>query len=871
MRREGMPSLRYMPKMIKKLILISLLAFFILGVFTHSPLNAEELDNGLKVVIREDHRNPIVVFSVFINSGSASEGEYSGTGISHLIEHMLFKGTRKYPAGSIEDILNRYGGQVDGYTSYDYTGYSITILKEHADVALDILSEMLSEPLFDQKELKKEMAVIEREMDMSRDDPGKRLSRMTFETAYIRHPYRLPPIGYKENFQRLTRPDLLNFFKKEYVSDKVTMAVVGDIDKGAALEKVKRYFGKMRRGQGTAIARPTEPGQITERILEESADIEGAYLNVSFHSTDIFSGDLYAMDILSFLLGQGESSVLNENLRMKEHLLLSVSAYNYTPQDPGLFIISSAMKEENARPGLEAILSQIESLKKAGVSEEDLAKAKNNFIADYAYQKEKIESQANDLAESQILTGNPDFFRQYIEKIKAVSPDDIKRVASRYLNRQNMTVTALSKSGNALKIEGEPGLAKENQAIQNIIISGNVPVVMSENHSLPIIAVSIVAKAGVRAENENNNGISMLTSQMLLDGTGSMSRSDMARLYESRAISLNTYSGNNSLGINITCLKEHIEDALKLASDICLNPSFPEDEFNREKDEIREAIDMQDNDIVNHGQRLLKELLFKVHPYRLQTIGTISSIGKITRSNVQEFYKKVFSANNIVIGVSGDFKSEDMKGLIEKYFSKIPAGEGLELSLTKEPGIEKIRESTVNTDKDQSLILIGFPGIDIYDKDRYSVELLSNMLSSPSGVLFKSIREEKGLTYAVGAFNAPGLDPGYMAVYALTSKENIEKTQDRIFMELDKLAKNGVKTADIERSKNYLKAMRKVSMQANSSFIFSSAMDELYGLGFDDYKNYDRNIDAVTLDQVKQAARRLLTLDRCAVLILQGK
>jgi len=893
---------------VKKLILIALLAFFILGVFTNPPLNpvrefhslivyaddgikveestlsgnnrpttfsngvnAEELDNGLKVIIREDHRNPIVVFSVFINSGSASEGEYSGTGISHLIEHMLFKGTRKYPPGSIEDILNRYGGQIEGYTSYDYTGYSITILKEHADVALDILSEMLSGPLFDQKELKKEMVVIEREMDMSKDDPGKRISRMTFETSYLSHPYRLPPIGYKENFQKLTRSDLVNFFKKEYAPEKITIAIVGDIDTIAALEKITRYFGKMRRGNNASAPRPVEPSQITERILEEKADIEGAYMNISFHSTDIFSGDLYAMDILSFILGQGESSVLNENLRMKERLLLSVSAYNYTPKDPGIFIISSAMKEENAKAALDAIIGQIEILKKAGVSEDDLAKAKNNFIADYVYQKQTIESQANDLAQSQILTGSPDFFRQYIENIKAVSADDIKRVASKYLTRQNMTVTALTKSGNALKIANETGLTKENQDIQKTVIAASVPVILSENHSLPIIAISIVARAGVRAENENNNGISLLASQMLLDGTASMSRSDMARLYESKAISLNTYSGNNSMGINITCLKEHVEDALKLTSDICLSPSFPEDEFKREKDEIREAIDMQDNEIVNHGHRLLKELLFKIHPYRFQAIGTGSSMDKMARADIQQFYKNVFSVNNIVIGVSGDFKSEDMKGLIEKYFSKIPVGEGFKPSPTKEPPVEKIRESAVNTDKDQSLILIGFHGIDIYDKDRYAVEILSDMLSSPSGVLFRAIREEKGLTYAVGAFNVLGLDPGYLAVYALTSKENIQKARARIFKELDALTKNGVKNTDLEKSKNYLKAMRKVSMQSNSSFILSSAMDELYGLGYDDYKNYDKNIDAVTLDQVKQAARRLLTLDRCAVLILQGK
>ncbi|MCX5693362.1 MAG: pitrilysin family protein [Candidatus Omnitrophica bacterium] len=860
--------------MIKKQILFSVLAFFVLGAFICAPLNAQDnvtLDNGLKAIVREDHRNPIVVFSVFTDSGSASEGEYAGTGISHLVEHMLFKGTKKYPVGSIEDILNKYGGNIEGYTSYDYTGYSVIILKDHLDTAMDILKGMLTEPLFDPREFKKEKAVILREMDMNKDDPARRISRMTFEAAFLEHPYRLPPIGYKENFERLKREDAVKFFKAAYVPEKITIAVVGDIDRQDTLDKIKASFGRIPRGANAIAVRPKEPMQVTGRFAEEKADIDGAYMNISFHSTDLLDTDLYAMDLLSFILGQGESSILNENLRMKNQTVLSVSAYNYTPRDPGLFIISSVLEEKNVSKAMEGMLGCTETLKQNGVTEEDLLKAKNNFIADYIYQKETIESQANDIAQSQILTGSPDFFKQYIENIKAVKIEDIKQAASKYLNAQNMTVTVLSKSGNALKTGSAPGSAeKKTTDIERILLSNNIPVILYENHNLPIIAVSVLFKGGVRAENEDNNGISMLTSQMFLDGAGSMSRSDMARFYESRAIALNTFSGNNSLGITMACLKEHVEDALKLISDICLNPSFPDDELKREKNEISQAIDMQDNDIINHGHRLLKELLFKTHPYRFQAIGTHDSMNKITKDIMKDFYKSIAAADNIAIGASGDFKSGDIAAMIEKYFSKMQSGETKPLSPKKEPAIDKNTEKDIATSKDQSLVLIGFRGVDIYDKDRYAVEILANILSSPSGVLFDSIREEKGLTYAVGAFNVLGVDPGYVAIYALTSKGNIERVKQGLFKELDLLARNGIKKDEIEKSKNYLKAMRKVEMQTNSSFIFNAAMDELYGLGYDNYKNFDKNIDSVTIEDVRQAAKRVFTLNKCAVVILKG-
>ena len=860
--------------MIKKQILFSVLAFFILGAFISAPLNGQDittLDNGLKALVREDHRNPIVVFSVFMDIGSASEGEYSGTGISHLVEHMLFKGTKKYPMGSIEDILNKYGGSIEGYTSYDYTGYSVTILKEHLDAALDILKEMLTAPLFDPEELKKEKAVIEREMDLNKDDPARRLSRITFGTAFLEHPYRLPVIGYKENFQALQREDLVKFFKDRYVPEKMTIAVAGDIDAKSILDKINQGLGSIPRGRSVTEARVKEPLQIMERALEEKADIEGAYLNISFHSTDILDKDLYAMDLLSFILGQGESSLLNENIRIRDKLVLSISAYNYTPRDPGLFVISGVLKEENVAKAIDAIMAEIENIKQNSVKEEDLLKAKNNFTADYIYQKETIESQANDMAESQILTGSPWFFKKYIENIKTVNVEDLKKAALKYLNKENMTVTVLSKSGDSLRSATEAGMRKNEGEAKKILLANNVPLVISENHQLPIIAVTILFKGGLRLEDQDNNGVSMLVSQMLLDGTGSMSRKDIARFYESKAISLNAYSGNNSMGITFSCLKEQTEEAMKLASEICINPSFPEEELEREKSEVLQAIDMQDNEIVNHGHRLLKEMLFKTHPYRFQATGSKESINKVTRSALADFYRNVVSADNIAIGVSGDCKTEEIKSLVEKYFSKIPLREKPLPVPRKEPGIEKRIEKIIEVNKDQSLILLGFPGVDIYDKNRYAVEILDNILSSPSGVLFKSIREEKGLTYAVGAFNVLGLDPGYMVVYALTSRDNIEKTRQRMFKEIGLIVKNGVKDEDMEKSKNYLKAMRKVSMQTNSSFIFSIAMDELYGIGYNDYKNFDKNIDSVTKEGVKTTAKRILNVDKCAVLILKGK
>lgn len=861
-----------MPKIIK-LPLIYVLAFFIFGAFLPCPLNAQdtkELENGLRVILKEDHRSPIVVFSAFIDVGSASEGEYLGSGASHLLEHMLFKGTKKYPAGDIEYILHKYGGDIAAYTSYDYTGFRITILKEHADIALDVLKEILTAPLLDAKELKKEKQVIEREMDLGRDDPAKRISRLTFSNAYIRHPYRIPIIGYKENFKRLERADLVKFFSSNYTPERTIIAVVGDIDKAALSDKMEDLFKGIERGGNACPVLPEEPGQLAEKYVEDAQDIDGAYLNIAFHSTGLLDRDLYALDLLSFILGQGESSILNEKIRMEKGLVLSVGAYNYTPRYPGLFIISSVLKEENVKDALDEIMKELDIVKQNGVSEKELDKAKNNFLSGYIYQKETIESQANDLALGELLTGNPRFFQSYIEHIRLVTLEEIQQAAIRYLTRENMTVAVLSRSGNTLGPSQGSILTSEGREIKKITLENGLPVLVSESPHLPILSMSLMFKGGLKRETEETNGISNITSLAFMDGLDSMTRQEIAWFYESKGMSIEPYSANNSLGITINCLKEHTEDAFRLLADLCMNSICPEKELEREKKEIVSVIQMQDNQVFNHGHRLLKKLLYRKHPYGFQAIGTEESVNKIQRADVLGFHRDILYADNMALGIAGDCDAEDIEALAKKYFSNIsPAGPG-PAPAVKELPVERVREVTVDTDKEQSLVLFGFPAIDIYSKDRYAVEIMVDMLSSQSGILFENIREESGLSYAQGAFQVLGTDPGYIAVYVLTSRQNIDKVKDIISREIRSFVKSGASDEELEKTKNHLKAMQEISMQTNASFIFFASLDELYGLGCDNYKGYNKNIDSVTAQDVKRAVKTYLTLDKCAIVILQG-
>ncbi len=862
-----------MTKIIKNTLLY-VLAFFILEAWPPAyvfPQDVKKLDNGLTVIVKEDHRSPIVAVSAFMDVGSAREGAYLGSGMSHLVEHMLFKGTKKYPEGAITSTLHKFGGKISAFTTFDYTGFNVTILKEHAGVALDVLDQMLNHPLFNAEAMEKEKKVIEREMDMIKDDPGRYISRLTFSRAFTTHTYGIPIIGYKDNFGRIKKEDVERFFRLNYAPEKTVIAVVGDISKEEIFREISDRFGKSERGDNHVPFVPKEPEQFGARHYEEKMPIEGVYMNVAFPSSSLLDKDLYTMDLLSFILGHGEGSVLNEKLRLDEKIALSVSSYNYTPRDPGLFIVSAVTKKENTEKTYRGIWRELEKIKERGVSEKESQRAKNNLLAQYVYQKQTIESIARDYAVGTILTGDHTFFESYIDRIKSVTPKDIKRVAGEYLLKSKMTVTLLSDSGDTLTISPPDEISGERLEAEKITLRNNLPVLIVKDSSLPMVSIALLFNGGVLYEEEENNGISGLLANMLRNGTKSMSKAEVIEFYESRGMTLGTYSGNNSMGITVNCLQKDIRDAMKLLSLLCLEPSFPEDELAREKEEALAAIEMQDNSVINHGHRLLKRMLFERHPYRFQSIGTEQSVKKIKKKGIVSFYEKILSPDNMVLGIAGDIDADEVKRLAERFFSgfRVSAKKGLHLPGKPMP-LGETTDKTVKTDKKQSLVLVGFRGASIFSEDRYAVDIMVDALASSSGILFESLREKGAYSYAQGAFHAGGPNTGYIAAYVLTSGENISPTKDTIFNEIAAFREAGISDDQLLKTKNHIKGMREMGTQSNSSFVFDITLDELYGLGYDNHTKYNAAIDAVTSDDVKKAARKYLTPDSCVILLMEG-
>lgn len=821
------------------------------------------LDNGMAVLLTENHKTPFVAIEVLVKVGSSLEQEFSSSGISHFVEHMLFKGTKKRSVGKIEEEIGSYGASINAFTSFDYTGYTISSPKEHLPHILELLSDVLANSAFIEKELEKERQVILKEIDMNYDEPQRRLAQLFYKAFYTTHTYRYPIIGERRFLNALTREDLLKFYKRHYVANNMILAISGDIAIDDAVVLVKSKFGSLRGAPINPISIPSEPRQISNKYVEENYEGNLTYLMLGFHSVSLLDDDLFALDLLSTILGGTRSSRLFRVLYEKRGLVYNISSYNYTPRFPGVFAVSAIIKEKKQKEALEAIFDEIERLKRIDVSEEELTLAKNNVVASFILGLETIQAQASDFASSEALTGDFEFSRRYIERIKKITPREITNVARKYLKEDASTVVILKPSTEEEKADKEISIKPEEE-VKKITLKNGLPIIYAVRKDCPKVSITMVFKGGLLGETKATNGISNITANMLLKGTASKDSQNIQKIIEGLGGSIEAFSGNSSFGIKIEMLNKDIPYALHLAFELIADSAFPESELQKEKLLTKAKILERDEDVYSHTLLVLRQLLFKDHPYGLDLLGTNESIDSLTRKDIINFHKNYVSADNMVISIAGDFEERAISEILEKKFSLIKQ-KGVRLPKKTPPPLSRLLFKSQNLPKKEAVVMIGFQAPSITDNNRFSFEILESVLSGEDGRIFHQIRQKRALSYTQGAFYVPAFEGGYFVIYASVNPDKIELAKSLIIKEIEKLKSLGITEQELSTARNKLLSKHWLGLQTNSSFSFKTALDELYGLGYDSFKTYNSHLDSIGLENVKGAVDKYFDLKSCAI------
>lgn len=826
------------------------------------------LENGLELIIREDRSAPVVSAQAWCRAGSIDEGQWLGAGLSHVLEHMLFKGTTTRGAGRIDQEVQAAGGYMNAYTSFDRTVYWINVPNTGARTAIDILCDIFQHASIPADELVKELDVIRREMDMGNDDPGRRSSRRLFECAYSRSPYRFPVIGLPDLFNRVTRDHLTAYYTEKYAPNNCFMVVVGDVRPAEVLEQIRAAFANSKGRPVPTSVHASEPRQAAPREAIDESSVELGHFHLAWHTPDLRHPDTAALDVLATLLGSGRSSRLYQAVRERAALVHSVNSWIYTPGLAGLFGVSGVCDGPKFLAARDEILAEIERMKTEPVSGAELAKAVKQFTAGTLSTRKTMEGQAQDLGGNWMAAHDLHFSERYLAAVRRLTPEDLRRVANEYLTESNRTSYALLPTGTAPRQEHSVDSGTD-LPVRKFTLPNGLRLLVKEDHRLPFVEFRLAFNGGLLAETATTNGLTSLASRLLLKGTLKRSAVEIATEIESLGGSLEPYGGNHSFGVSAELLSGDFAHGLELLRDVVRNPAWPADAVEREREVQLASLRGQRDQLLQCAFKALRRGLFGDNGYGLDSLGTESNIRRFNTSDIESFYRRLAVPNNAVLAIYGDIHAEAVRAEVEQAFLDWHAGSVFGTQATQPVVITpRLDESR---DKEQAVIALGFPGSSFDAPDRHALELLQEACSDMGSRLFMRIRDELGLAYYVGASNFLGRTHGYFAFYCGTAPEEVDRVETELRAQAEQIRAEGLTDEELARAKAKVIGQKKIARQDLGHMALSAALDELYGLGYAWGDQDDERYEAVTADDVRAVAQRLLRPEASVVSIIRGK
>lgn len=825
------------------------------------------LDNGMIGLIKRDASAPVVAVQIWVGTGSVHEENHLGAGLSHYMEHMIFKGTPTRGPVEITRTIDEAGGEINAYTAQDRTVFHADLPSKSWKVGVDVLSDAVMNASFPEEEWQREKDVILREFAMGYDSPERELNKLLWSTAFRVHPYRLPVIGYEEIFRTITRDDLLAFFRRHYVPDNMIVAVVGDVEVTEVESYLREVFRNFTRRTRAPVQVPQEPPQVAPREGRKTGAYEVTRGTLAWHTVDLSHPDAPALDVLAAVVGQGRSARLEVELKERRRLVHSIDAWSFTPREPGLFGLSFTCEPDKETEVLAALDEQLASWLTQPFAEEEIAKARRQTLVQELAQLQTASGQASSYASGEFYAGNPRFSEIYLQRLQAITPERLREVAARYLTLDNRSLAVLAPesaaTANTAGLTNEPALN-----VQRLELSNGVPLIVREDRRLPFVYVTAAFTGGLLAETETNNGAFALMSELLTRGTTTHTAEQLASEIESLGAGLSSFSGRSSFGLQGQALTSDLNRLLELLADCLLHPTFPAEELEKQRTLQLAGLRQQREQPMYVAQRALRETLFPHHPYRWDAAGQESSVSRLTREDMVALHDQYVGSSNLAISIFGDISAEDARALAESHFAGLPAGVGRVTHVEAAPPTLPARKEQQEP-REQAILLMAYPSFGARDARNDALSVLQKALSGLSSDLGIEIREKRGLVYFVGAFSLMALDPGFFAFYAGTQAAALPEVEKLINEQAQRLAKDGLREEEFRRAVEQLVAGQDMSLQNNADLATGCAINELYGLGYRYGLEQRERLERLTPQDVQRVAAQLLSAERQAVSVVK--
>ena len=836
-----------------------------------SKVKEKKLSNGLTVLFYPYGREDVATIKLCVKVGSSYEDEEEA-GITHLIEHMIFKGTETKKPEDIAGAIEALGGYMNAFTSYDYTCYYVAGPSKITEKALDILSDAVFHPLFDPVELEREKEVVVEEMKMRLDNPFVVLFENVMRASYQKYPYKRPIIGYENTVKSFKRNDLLKFVKSFYTPENMVLIVVGNIREEELFSLTNKYFSSLPEREPRKIVFPTEPYTKKPELVWVEKPVKEGYFAFTLPGASFREDDAPYLDLLAEILGGGESSRLYLKLKRDLNLVKTISASSFTPYGPGLFEIFGTADPQNFKKIIKEVASELEKIKIFGVSDEELKKAKTQVLSSFIFSSETSEGLSSTLGSFQVVRGSYKDILWYQKKIESATVEDLIRVSKKYFNFQKLVAGFLSEK----RLFTEKDLREMLQNIKTVsspeifTLENNLKVILYPQNDIPSVGITLAFPGGLRFETKETNGLFQALALLWTRGTKNYTAEELAEKLESIGTTIKGFAGRNSFGLNMLSLSSNLEKSLEYFKDILLNPSFEEKECEKARPELISLILKQQDQPLSLAVNEFLKILFPDHPYGLNSAGSMEFYQSFTCKDLQNAYKKFVRPDKGVLVITGNFDPELVKEKIKNLLKDWSVKSKETIFQEKDPSYPKNLINRVEKDTHQTQILLGFQTPGLNSKEKVVLEVLNAALSGQNGRLFRILRDERSLAYVVTSFLIFYPKKSAFVLYMGCSPEKENSAISGFWEILEEIKKEGLSPEEIERAKNRLIGSQKLSLQSNLSISEDMAINEVLGLGWNYSSFYENLVKSVTQEDIKSIIDTFLKKDK-AVLFVLGK
>jgi len=847
------------------------------------PYEKFVLDNGLTLIVHEDHKAPIVAVNVWYHVGSKNE-KPGKTGFAHLFEHLMFNGSENYDDDYFGPFDRVGATDMNGTTNDDRTNYFQNVPKNALDLALFMESDRMGHLLgaIDQEKLDEQRGVVQNEKRQGENQPYGKVFRLLTEESYPHeHPYSWSTIGSMEDLDAATLEDVREWFRTYYGAANATIAVAGDVDPQDVLARVERYFGDIPSGppverqQDWIAARTGE-----HRFVSEDRVPQGRVI-FAWNVPGVGSADGDHLDLVSTILATGKTSPLYKRLVYEDRIATDVASFVWLREIGGMFVVWATAAPGHSLADVERVLQEeLQAFVARGPDARELKMAQMLYRSQFVRGVERIGGfggKSDILARSDVYGGSPDAYKTSLARVASATPADLAAAARRWLTDGRLVMevrpfpsyetTASAVDRSQLPQAGEPPAARFPE-LQRAKLSNGLTLVLAERHAVPVVQLDLLLDAGYAADQFADEGTASLAMSMIDEGTTSRSALEISDELALLGAELDTGSNLDLSSVSLSALRENLDASLDVFADVVLNPAFDEEEFGRLKQQQLAAIQREKVTPRSMALRVFPRLLYgQGHAYGIPFTGsgTEESVEALTRDALHAFHQTWFKPNHAVLVIVGDTTLAEIQPRLEARFGGWEPGEVPSKNLAHvEPGDASAVYLVDRPDSLQSILFAGHLAPPTANPDEIPIEAMNEVLGgSFSARINMNLREDKHWAYGAHSFFVDARGQRPFIVYAPVQTDKTVDSMREIQKELtDILGPRPPSPVERDRAVDKLTLTLPGRWETSGAVSRSIASMVRFGLPDDYWEHYGSEMRSQTVDSIRRAAREVLHPDR---------